>query len=60
MLQMTITATVISKNKLYIKLIPEVNEKHITIPKGSNLLVLLVEHLLDHHTGAKPETGYFL
>jgi len=28
--------------------------------KAPDLLVLLVEHLLDHHTGEELETGYFL
>lgn len=28
--------------------------------QAPDLLVLLVEHLLDHHTGEEPETGYFL
>lgn len=35
--------------------------KKFTISKDTlDLLVLLAEHLLDHHTGAKLETGYFL
>lgn len=28
--------------------------------QAQDLLVLLVEHLLDHHTGEELETGYFL
>ena len=34
--------------------------KIIALEKNLDLLVLLAERLLDHHTGEELETGYFL
>lgn len=48
---------------IYMRVCLSATKKYRNLKKKKNapdLLVLLVEHLLDHHTGEELETGYFL
>lgn len=49
---------------IYMRVCLSATKKYRNLKKkkknAPDLLVLLVEHLLDHHTGEELETGYFL